>query len=100
MPTGHMNKTESAYADYLQLLFKAGEILWFKFEGIKLRLADKTFYTGDFAVMTKDGVLEIHEIKGFLRDDANVKTKVAAALYPFRFFIIRKQKSGWKVDRV
>ena len=78
----------------------AGEVLWWKFEGIKLRLADNTFYTGDFAVQAADEVVEIHEVKGFWQDDARVKIKVAASLYPFRFFavkpIAKKDGGGWK----
>lgn len=91
-----MNKAEQAYDAHLQQLRHAGEILWYKFEGVKLRLADNTFYTCDFAVLAKDGVLEMHEVKGFWQDDARVKIKVAASIYPFRFVAVRKeaQKRG------
>ncbi len=51
LKTGQMNKTESAYCQHLELRKRAGEIVWYRFEGIKLRLADNTFYTPDFAVM-------------------------------------------------
>jgi hypothetical protein len=90
-----MNKTEAAYAQHLNALKLAGDVLWFEFEGIKLRLADDTQYTADFFVLTRDGVLEVHETKGFWRDDARVKIKVAAEKYPFRFFGITKDKTGW-----
>lgn len=95
LPAGTMNKTEEAYAAHLELLRRAGEILWFGFEAIKLRLADSTFYTADFAVMASDGVLEMHEVKGFWQDDARVKIKVAADRYPFRFKAFKKSKGGW-----
>ena len=42
--TGTGNETEAAYAATLSALHHAGEVGWFKFEGIKLRLADNTFY--------------------------------------------------------
>jgi hypothetical protein len=75
---------------------------WYKFEGLKLRLADNTFYTPDFVVMAADGVLECHEVKGHWQDDARVKIKVAASLYPFRFFAVKKQTrkngGGWDVE--
>ncbi|HHU8883863.1 TPA: DUF1064 domain-containing protein, partial [Escherichia coli] len=45
LKTGQMNKTESAYCQHLELRKRAGEIVWYRFEGIKLRLADNTFYT-------------------------------------------------------
>lgn len=35
---GQMNKTESAYCQHLELRKRAGEIVWYRFEGIKLRL--------------------------------------------------------------
>ena len=99
LPVGAMNKTETAYSAHLKLLQAAGEILWHRFEGLKLRLADNTFYTPDFAVMAADGVIECHEVKGFWEDDARVKIKVAADQYPFRFIAIRaeakKRGGGW-----
>jgi hypothetical protein len=57
LKTGEMNKTEAAYARTSSTLQHAGEILWFKFEGVKLRLADNTFYTCDFAVLAADSAL-------------------------------------------
>lgn len=96
MPVGKMNKTEAAYAQYLELQKHAGEVLWYKFEGIKLRLADNTFLTIDFAVLPKDGVLEMREVKGYWEDDARAKTKIAAAMYPFRFIAVKKKGNGWE----
>ena len=105
LKAGEMNKTEAAYKERLQSMLNAGEILWFKFEGVKLRLADNTFYSPDFAVMDKLGQIEMHEVKGarkIFQDDAKVKIKVAAELYPFKFiaaFPIPKNKGGgWEFD--
>ncbi len=101
LKVGAMNKTEAGYGQQLELLKRAGEVLWYRFEGIKLRLADNTFLTVDFAVMRSDGVLEMHEVKGFMEDDANVKLKVAAASYPFLFKLIRKGKGGtWTTTEI
>ena len=98
-----MNKTESAYCQHLELRKRAGEIVWYRFEGIKLRLADNTFYTPDFAVMLATGEMELHEVKGgFWTDDARVKTKVAADQYPFRSIGVtvkpKKAGGGWKIE--
>ncbi|PTQ70367.1 uncharacterized protein DUF1064 [Pseudomonas sp. GV071] len=98
LPAGEMNKTEQAYDLVLKMRQMAGEILWYRFEGVKLRLAKNTFYTADFFVMAASGVLEVHEVKGFWTDDARVKTKVAAAEYPFRFLGVTKSKSGWHFE--
>lgn len=102
LKTGAMNKTEAAYAEVLDSQRHHNEIAWFKFEGMKLRLADNTFYTPDFAVMASDGVLEMHEVKGFWMDDARAKIKIAADIYPFRFKAIKakakKDGGGWSVE--
>jgi hypothetical protein len=90
LKSGEMNKTEKSYSDHLASRQLAGEIAWFKFEAIKLRLADRTFFEADFFVMLADGTLEVHECKGGpIEDDAAVKTKCAAEIFPFRFFIVR-----------
>jgi len=99
---GQMNKTEMAYANHLELLKQSGHVAWFKFEGIKLRLADNTFYSPDFAVMLVSGVLQMHEVKGFWQDDAKVKIKVAADIYPIEFIAVKakakKDGGGWDVE--
>lgn len=104
LKTGEMNKTEAKYKQELDLQLIAGKILWYKFEGIKLRLADNTFYSPDFAVLNSDFQIELHEVKGakaIFQDDAKVKIKVASDLYPFKFlavFPIPKNKGGgWEI---
>lgn len=94
LKSGQMNKLEFWYSKVLEAEKSAGKILWFSFEAIKLRLADKTFYTPDFAVMLANFEMEFHETKGFITDDANVKIKVAASLFPFRFKLVKKGRAG------
>lgn len=99
LKTGQMNNTEEAYSKHLESLKAEGIIAWFKFEGMKFRLAGNTFYTPDFAVMRSDGVLQMHEVKGYWQDDARVKIKIAAELYPMDFIAIRKGKGGkWEME--
>jgi len=97
-PRGHMNTWEQQYAEQLKLRERAGEIEWYAYEAIKFRLANNTFYTPDFLVMLANGDMEVHEVKGFWEDDARVKIKVAASIYPFRFIAISKGKEGWSVE--
>lgn len=93
---GTMNKVETAYSQHLSLRQRAGEIDWFAYEAVKLRLAPKTFFTVDFMLMLHSGELEAHEVKGsFVEDDAMVKIKVAAQTYPFRFVMVRQERNGW-----
>ena len=99
LPTGRMNKTEAAYAALLAARLHAGEILWFRFEAHKLRLADNTFYTPDFTVITASGQTEYHEVKGRWTDKARAKTKIAADQYPYRFIAIQRDgRHGWRVE--
>lgn len=104
LKVGAMNKTEAAYGAALEQRKHAGDVVWFKFEGLKFRLADNTFYTPDFAVMLSSGQLEAHEVKGFMLDDANVKIKIAADMYPLRFLVVRAKPKcdggGWSITEV
>lgn len=93
---GEMNKTEAAYANYLEKQKQFGDVLWYAFEPMNLRLADKCFYAVDFLVMLKDGQLECHEVKGgYITDDSLVKFKVAGQKFPFKFRMIALKKGEW-----
>jgi len=83
-----MNKIEQRYAAELDLQLRAGLIVGWKFEGMKLRLADRTFYTPDFDVWLSGDRLEFHETKGHFEDDARVKLKVAAESFPNVFRVL------------
>lgn len=93
-----MNKTERWYATHvLAPMVANGEINSWAFEGLKLRLADRTWYTPDFMVITSTGLIEFHEIKGSWtaphQDDARVKLKVAAEDHPWAMFVAYEHKS-------
>lgn len=90
-----MNKTEARYAQQLELMKRAGEILDWKYEAMKFRLAHKTFYTPDFMIVHMD-CIEFVEIKGFLRDDAAVKYKTAREIFPwFKWDMLRLKRGAW-----
>lgn len=87
-----MNGLEKSYAETILAPRKlAGEIIEWWFEAITLKLADDCRYTPDFLVMLADHSLECHETKGFMRDDAQIKLKIAAQVFPFKFFLCKKQ---------
>jgi hypothetical protein len=98
---GEMNSWERDYASHLENEKHAGRVEWYAYEGIKLRLADRTHYTPDFAVLLADGQLEMHEVKGFWQDDARVKIKVAAEQYPIAFVAITRKRVSdpWTYER-
>ncbi len=86
---GVMNKLEASYAQELERRKMEGEIEWWAYEAVTLKLADRCRYTPDFLVLLANGELECHETKGFMRDDARVKLKVAAEQFPIRFVLVR-----------
>jgi hypothetical protein len=101
-PGDGMNKTEQAFAELLDTRYDV--IKWWR-EPIKLRLGGRTFYTPDFLVEPAGWnwpVLAFVEVKGFMRDDAAVKLKVAASAYPcFRWLlVVRAGRHGWEVREV
>jgi hypothetical protein len=97
---GTMNKLEEAYSWVLEARKRAGELQWWTYEAITLKLADGVRYTPDFTVLTIGPRLEFHEVKGYMRDDARVKLKVAAAMFPFKFLLVRKSGRGWEITEV
>jgi hypothetical protein len=88
--TGEMNGIEKRYAAHLETQRICGAISGWKFEPIKLRLARATFYSPDFMVVMPSGCIELHETKGFMEDDAVVKLKVAAEMFPeFKIVLVK-----------
>jgi hypothetical protein len=110
LPAGAMNKTEARYAAHLDTLKHLGLVLWWGFECVTFKLAPRTHYTPDFLVLVRlapedrpgadgEGRLECHEVKGYWQDDARVKVKVAAAMFPLPFKAIKAAKGGgWDVE--
>ncbi len=99
---GRMNKSE---AEYRLMLGARPDVFSVDYERITFKLADDTRYTPDFHVLTRSGEIEIHEVKGFMEDDAWVKLKVAAEQFQmYRFFKAtrraKKHGGGWEVKEV
>lgn len=107
--TGKMNKLEAKYAAHLELRKTTGEILEWRFEPMKIRLAPSTFFDIDFLVWfgptwsdpTAPWLIQLHEVKGHWEDDARVKMKVAATMFPwwtFRGVQWDKTAKDWKFE--
>lgn len=101
---GELNRTETAYSQYLESERQAGRVSDYWFEALKLKVADGAcWYCPDFLVLRPTGELELHEVKGSPRifaDDAKVKCKSVATLYPFRLFVVypRSKRQGGGFD--
>ena len=94
----HRSKTETRYAQYLST---RREITAVYYEAVRLTLAPRTTLLLDFLVVYPDHV-ELHEVKsGYIREDAAVKLKLAASLYPFfRFICAQYLKGAWRFQVV
>lgn len=94
---GEMNKTEASYARHLDLQKIGGLVLDYWFEGITLKLAPDTRYTPDYLVLLSTLDLELHECKGHMEDDALVKLKVCAAMFPFRIMLVKSNRGVFDI---
>jgi hypothetical protein len=94
LPTNKMNKTEAAYAGFLEMRKVDRDVLWWRYEPMNFNIASGAKYTPDFGVLTRDCQFELHEVKGFWREAARVRIKVAAELFPFKFIAITRAKTG------
>jgi hypothetical protein len=97
-----MNRLEEDYGGHLLARRSVGEVVWYAYEGITLKLADDTRYTPDWAVLLKSGEMELHEVKGpHAREDSIVKLRVTARLFPFRVLLVtRDDDGGWNEQEV
>lgn len=97
-----LNKTEREYWEHLkqsQLLDEC--IVWIGVQNITLKLADDCRYTPDFWTVEVGGQIVAREVKGFWRDDAKVKIKVAARLFPWiKFVVVKKLQYSWSEEEV
>lgn len=85
-----LNKTERAFWEILKREREAAQHSWIGVHCMTLKLADDCRYTPDFWSI-RFGKLTAYEVKGFFRDDAKVKIKVAARMFPWiEFVLVRK----------
>jgi hypothetical protein len=102
-PKSAMNKTESAFALWLEAMKRNGEIQDWKFEAVTFKLADGCRYTPDFMVVRRNKsteynpVVNFAEVKGgFIRDDAMIKFKVAREQFWWaEFEMWQLKRGGW-----
>jgi hypothetical protein len=98
---GYASRLEARYAEHLTALVRAGEIAEWWYDTLTVKLAPNTHHKPDFLVQHADGTLAWHEVKGFWRDDALVKSKITAAMLPLPYYVCRWGKaSGWVVEQI
>lgn len=100
-----LNKTEAAFEAYLKARYDHEDWVLGS-QNITLQLGNGVRYTPDFNAFSRRGDMRpmFWEVKGHMRDDAAVKLKVAAALYPqFDFALVKKHGKtalGWRIEEV
>jgi hypothetical protein len=113
---GVMNKTETLFSGHLDLRGQVKEILWWAFEGMSFRIAERCYYTPDFDVLTADYELQCIDVKGtqskqrkngeiystdYTEDDARVKLAACAHIYPISFWIAYlNEANNWILKEV
>jgi hypothetical protein len=97
-----MNKTEAAHAADLEMQKRVGDILDYRWQPLRLKLGHDCTYEPDFLVLLADRTIEFHEIKSsFITDDAIVKLRVAANLFPwFTFRLFQYDRKGCKTREI
>lgn len=109
---GERTKVEAEREALLERRKAAGEVLEFWFQPITFRFADRTSYSPDFAVLYPDGRYVLEDVKGakkekkegkptgrviaWVEEDAKVKMKLAAALNPFEFRMVWRDRATGK----
>lgn len=91
---------EGDYALHLEGQRRRGEILQWDYEPESLKLADGSRYTPDFRVVLPDRTIEFHETKGFMREAALVRLKVAARLHPYVFKLVTRRQGGFNYTTI
>lgn len=94
-PYADMNRTEKARAQELEQLRNAGLIAAWWYEKWTFKLAKDCRYTPDFVIQDLNGSLRAEETKGFWRDDARVKVRLFASLFPIPIRVLKKSRDGW-----
>ena len=96
MDEAKLNKTETRWLSELQGM----ECDWIGVQNVTLKLGDNCRYTPDFVSLRK-GVLTVWEVKGFWRDDARVKIKVAARQFAWlKFVAVSYKKGAWQIEEI
>lgn len=106
IPREKMNKTERAFAQYAEIMRRSGR--WYfvsDHEPFSIKLAPRTFYRPDFFIWRDDRqrtgicLVDVKGTKGegpYIREDANLKLKMVAKLFPcFRVIVTWKLRGHW-----
>lgn len=98
-----LNKLEHEFLGYLEFNMRQHSHYA---QSLTFLLANGVRFTPDFISISKlTGMMIAHETKGYMRDDAAVKIKVAASVFPLiKWNLVTKlgkrKGGGWQIDEV
>jgi hypothetical protein len=98
-----LNKTEARYAEHLERLKLAGEILWYRNHAFAVYFEDGTRYTCDFVVMDVRGGITLIDTKAYRKNQKKVHITEASMLKMKRTaseYWMFTVKATWEVDGV
>lgn len=92
----YRSKWELRYSEHLELERIAGLNRGWEYETERFEIGIGATFKPDFPVRAIDGVLELHEVKGFRREAAIVRLKSAAKQYPqHRWYLVTLKAGQW-----
>ena len=80
---------EWKYFKHLQLLQKAGEVLFF-LQQVPIRLPGGTKYVVDYQIFTSDGRVRFVDVKGISTVLFETKKKIVEDIYPIEIEVVRQ----------
>lgn len=93
----NLNKTELAFLRFIRADPKIKEV---HVQDMTFKLANDCRLTPDFSYIFMGRQVFI-DVKGFQREDALIKMKMAARKFPqFDFYIVKKAQGGWAFNKV
>lgn len=97
----YRSKLEADYAKRLEVERAAGLLVSWHYEPTPFQIGGGCGYTVDFKIERPDGSIEMHEVKGYWREAAKVRLKIAAERFPeFRWFIVVRKRGTWAITPV
>jgi len=92
----YRNKWEHDYAKRLDYERAIGLITEWSYESERLTIGEGATFLPDFPVTLADGTREMREVKGYRREAAMVRIRVAAKQYPhLRFVLVTRVNGEW-----
>lgn len=92
----YQSTAEGQYSLHLDLLQKAGEILFYLTQ-VPIKLPGGTKLVIDFLVFYVDGTVEFIDVKGRETEEFKIKKREVEAIYPFDILKVRKKEKAGKI---